>query len=281
MLEGFQDGYADVNGTRLHYVIGGEGEPLVLMEGWPRTWHALRGIMAPLAQHFRVIAVEYRGMGESDKPADGYDKKNMAKDIYSLVRSLGYEQINIAGGDMGALVAYSFAANHPEATKKLAVWEGSPFTLHLNNSIKPFPTTGEWNAWWYPLSQVDGLPAKLLAGRFRHVIDWGIDHFAVHPERISEEDRAIYAAAYDQPDAIRAAFSVYRTYHQDVADNDTYPQLTMPVLGLGGPYAAALIEAVMGARAANARFVAVEDTGHYLAEEQPEALATELQKFFG
>ncbi|MFF3946545.1 alpha/beta fold hydrolase [Streptomyces sp. NPDC001902] len=280
MLEGFEDGYAEVNGTRLHYVIGGEGEPLVLMEGWPRTTHALRGIMAPLARHFRVIAVDYRGMGGSDKPAGGYDKKNMAKDVYELVRSLGYEQINIAGGDMGSTVAYSFAANYPEATKKLAVWEGATFTSdHL--AIPAFPQPGGWNAWWYSLSHVEDLPAKLLAGRFRHVIDWAIDHFAVHPEKISEEDRAIYAAAYDDPEAVRASFATYAAIHQDLADGETYPKLTMPVLGLGGPLVIGAIEGAVRARATDTRFVTIEDTGHYLAEEQPEALAAELQKFFG
>ncbi|MFI8181467.1 alpha/beta fold hydrolase [Actinacidiphila glaucinigra] len=280
MLEGFEDGYTEVNGTRLHYVIGGEGEPLVLMEGWPRTTHALRGIMAPLARHFRVIAVDYRGMGGSDKPAGGYDKKNMAKDVYELVRSLGYEQINIAGGDMGSTVAYSFAANYPEATRKLAVWEGATFTSdHL--AITAFPQPGGWNAWWYSLSHVEDLPAKLLAGRFRHVIDWAIDHFAVHPEKISEEDRAIYAAAYDDPDAVRASFATYAAIHQDLADGETYPKLAMPVLGLGGPLVIGAIEGAVRARATDTRFVTIEDTGHYLAEEQPEALAAELQKFFG
>lgn len=113
------------------------------------------------------------------------------------------------------------------------------------------------------------------------MIDWGIDHFAVHPERISEEDRAIYAAAYDEPDAVRAGFAVYGAIHQDLADNETYPLLTMPVLGLGGPYVVGAIEAAVKARAIDTRFVTIEDTGHYLAEEQPEALAAELQKFFG
>lgn len=68
MLEGFEDRYADVNGTRLHYVIGGEGEPLVLMDGFPRTWHGLHKIMTPLAKHFRVIAVDYRGQESRTSP---------------------------------------------------------------------------------------------------------------------------------------------------------------------------------------------------------------------
>ena len=102
MLEGFEEGYAAVNGTRLHYIIGGEGEPLVLMDGYPRTLHGLHKILPALAQRFRVIAVDYRGQGDSDKPKSGYDKKNMAKDIFELIGVLGYEKVNIAGCDMGA-----------------------------------------------------------------------------------------------------------------------------------------------------------------------------------
>ncbi len=75
-LDGFAHGYAVANGVRLHYEIGGEGEPLVLLEGFPRTTHALHGIMTELAKRFRVIAVDYRGQGGSEKPADGYDKED-------------------------------------------------------------------------------------------------------------------------------------------------------------------------------------------------------------
>jgi pimeloyl-ACP methyl ester carboxylesterase len=67
-----------VNGTRLHYVSGGEGEPLVLLPGWPRTWWQYHKVMPEPARHYRVIAVDLRGMGDSDKPDSGYDKKAMA-----------------------------------------------------------------------------------------------------------------------------------------------------------------------------------------------------------
>lgn len=280
MLEGFEDGYAVANGVRLHYEIGGEGEPLVLLEGFPRTTHALHGIMSELVKRYRVIAVDYRGQGGSDKPADGYDKKTMAKDIYKLVRGLGYDRVNIAGGDMGGVVTYSFAANYPQATNRVAMWEGGPFTPALAGIIDAFPAQGAVNTWWYPLSQIDGLPAKLLTGRFRHVIDWAIGHFAVHPEKITEEDREIYAKAYESPEAVAAAFGTYRTFHQDVADNETYPPLAMPALVVGGS-SLPFMKVEMESRLTDAQWVHIGDTGHYIAEEQPEALAAELEKFFG
>jgi pimeloyl-ACP methyl ester carboxylesterase len=146
MLEGFEEGYAAVNGTLLHCIIGGEGEPLVLMDGYPRTLHGLHKILPVLAQRFRVIAVDYRGQGDSDKPKSGYDKKNMAKDIFELIGVLGYEKVNIAGCDMGAPVAYAFAANYPQATNKLAVWESMPAFEALNEHLNVMPKPGEPNA---------------------------------------------------------------------------------------------------------------------------------------
>src|SRR5476649_359473 len=112
-LPGFKNSYADVNGVRLHYVQGGKGEPLVLLPGWPETWWTFHKIMPALAQQYTVITVDLRGMGNSSKPADGYDKKTMAKDIYELVKSLGYDRANVAGHDIGSAVAYSYAQNYP------------------------------------------------------------------------------------------------------------------------------------------------------------------------
>ena len=80
-LPGFKNGYANVNGTRLHYVAGGAGTPLVLLPGWPQTWWQFSRMMPALAKQHRVIVVDLRGMGGSEKPASGYDKKTMARDI--------------------------------------------------------------------------------------------------------------------------------------------------------------------------------------------------------
>src|SRR5690349_14796827 len=105
------NGYTTVNGVRLHYVTAGSGDPVVLLPGWPRTWREFRKIIPALAATHRVIAVDLRGMGESAKPADGYDKKTMAVDIAALIRKLGHDQADVVGSDIGAMVAFSLAAN--------------------------------------------------------------------------------------------------------------------------------------------------------------------------
>jgi alpha/beta hydrolase fold len=102
---------ASVNGIQLHYVIGGKGDPIVLLHGWPETWYEWRHIIPELiANNYTVIAPDMRGFGDSEKPLTGYDKKTVAEDIYQLVKKLGYTKIYIAAHDWGGPVAYSYAA---------------------------------------------------------------------------------------------------------------------------------------------------------------------------
>ncbi|MFI6079521.1 alpha/beta fold hydrolase [Streptomyces sp. NPDC051217] len=279
MLNGFEDFYAEVNGTRLHYVSGGEGKLVVLLPGWPRTWWQFRKLMPDLAERYRVVAVDLRGMGQSDKPQTGYDKKNMAEDIYQLVRSLGYEKAYVCGEDIGGMVAFSYAANHPEATDKLALWE----TISPNEGlyeIPMLPRAGEeFVQFWLSLNMIKELPEKILSGRFRAVSDWIIDHYAGgDPDAYTELDRATYAAAYDTPDAIRAGNAWYQAWHQDMVDDKQYSKLTMPVLFLAGK-SAPLIIPMIESRTTDLRAVEVSGGGHFLAEERPQEILSALAEF--
>jgi pimeloyl-ACP methyl ester carboxylesterase len=281
-LEGFEHTYADVNGVRLHYVIGGVGNDLVvLLPGWPRTWWQYRKMMPKLAERFRVVAVDIRGMGESDKPRSGYDKKNMARDIYELVRSLGHDKAHIVGEDIGGMVAYSYAVNHPEATHRLALVE----TVHPNEGfygIPMLPRPGQDGLqWWLAFNMVKDLPEAVLTGRFRAVQDWIIEHYSGSPQSYTEEDRAVYAAAYDTPDAIRAGNAWYQEWHQDMDDDKEYPErpITVPTLFLAGK-SAPLVLSMIEKKAADLRTVEIEG-GHFLCDECPEDVLAALEDFLG
>ncbi|NMO49807.1 alpha/beta hydrolase [Actinoplanes sp. TBRC 11911] len=278
MLTGFEDGYAEVNGTVLHYVSGGHGKPLVLLPGWPMTWWEYHKVMPALARRHRVIAVDLRGMGDSGKPATGYDKKTMAADIAGLVRALGYDRVDIAGNDIGAMVAFSFAVNHPELTRRLAMIEvPHPDTFFYQFTVLPQP--GQPHLWWFAFNQVEHLPEALLQGRARLLIDWCADQMSRDPAAVDENSRAIYAAAYDQPGAIRAANGWYQAFPQDIEDMQTYGELTMPVLALGGLYYPAMPAALKG-KASRLQLLEIPDAGHYLAQERPHEVAEALTNFF-
>ncbi|MDX6280133.1 MAG: hypothetical protein QOH03_1204 [Kribbellaceae bacterium] len=276
----FTSAYAEVNGTTLHYVAGGRGEPLVLLPGWPVTWWEFRRIMPVLAQRYRVIAVDLRGMNLSAKPSSGYDKKTMARDVFELARQLGYSSINLAGHDIGSMVAYSYAVNFPDAVSKLAIMEvGHPDPSLYE--LKLLPTGGAPNLWWFPLNQIHDLPERLLAGRMRHVVDHIFDTHLVDVSRLDERDRQIFARAYDSVDAIRAGNGWFQAFAQDVSDFGEYGKLTVPMLGLASPANYPAVREMWPVLGDDVAVTKIDDTGHFLPIEQPEAVARALATFYG
>ena len=119
----FTSRYVDTGDLRLHAVVGGEGPPLLLVHGWPETWYAWRLVMPALARDFEVIAVDQRGIGLSDKPADGYDTGTLAADLVALMDALGHERFAVAGHDTGFAISYALAADHPDRVDRVALAE--------------------------------------------------------------------------------------------------------------------------------------------------------------
>jgi pimeloyl-ACP methyl ester carboxylesterase/uncharacterized protein YbjT (DUF2867 family) len=287
-LPGFTNHYATVNGIRLHYVEGGSGPALVCLPGWPQTWYSFHPVAPALAQHYRVILVDIRGMGSSDKPATGYDKKTMAQDIYALVQHLGLAQVAVLGHDIGGMVASSFAFNYPAATSKLIVLDGAHPSDGLRYmSLLPAPGTfagpkmdaQQPYVWWMAFNQVKELPEKLLAGRFQHLLGYLFAYVMLDESKMSVFDRAVYAAHYNQPASIRAANAWYQALEQDVADAQTYAPLTMPVLGIGSNVSYNYLKMSLPAVAPQAQVIGLLDSGHYMFEEKPAEVVAAVLSF--
>jgi hypothetical protein len=187
-------------------------------------------------------------MGGSDAPPAGYDKKTMAADVAALIRELGYDQVNLAGRDIGSMVAFSLAANRPELVRKLAM-------------------------------QAELLPEQLLAGRARSLIDFMCARNLRDPDAIADFDREVYARAYSRPEAVRAAGGWYRSFGQDIADLATYPRVTTPIAALHFPGHTDLLTSLADTASAF-QGIEIPGTGHYLAEEQPDQVAQALAAFF-
>ncbi len=269
-LPGFRHGYATVGGVRLHYVEGGHGDPVVLLPGWPRTWWEFRKVMPALARQRRVITVELRGMGASAKPEAGYDKKTMAADVAALLTRLGHRRVDVVGSDIGAMVAFSMAANHPDLVRTVTLLD----VAHPEESwyeMPLLPEPGEtFHLWWFAFNQVRGLPEQLLTGRARALVDHLCELMLVNPDAVPDRDRAIFAAAYDTPDAIRAGNGWYQTFGQDIADDRGYAPVAAPLLAITNPAQYDYLRDLLPRKAKSAEVVRVDGTGHYVVEERPE-----------
>ena len=133
---GFSERKVEVNGVQIHYSIGGNGSPVVLLHGYAQTSHMWNHIMPLLASNHTVIVPDLRGAGGSSKPESGYDKKNMAVDIHHLVKSLGFNRAAIVGHDIGLMVAYAYAAQFPQETERLVLMDAF------------LPGIGDWKNVW-------------------------------------------------------------------------------------------------------------------------------------
>lgn len=275
---GFENKYAIVNGVELHYVQGGSGFPLLCLPGWPQTWYSFHKIAPPLAKNYTVIVVDIRGMGTSGKPDDGYDKKTMAKDILALTNHLGFEKVNLLGHDIGGMVAMSFAFNYPEALNKLVVMDGAhPSEGMLQMPLIPARETFTHKmdvnmpyVWWMAFNQVKNLPEKLLEGRFRYLLDYLFPYAMLDDTKMTDFEREVYAAAYNNPENIRASNAWYQSFTQDIEDSKNYNPLTMPVLGIGSNSSYNYIKMGLPYVAINAKIEGIMDSGHYMIEENPE-----------
>lgn len=119
--DGFTSHIAHVNGIELHYVRGGSGPALLLIHGFPQDWYEWRGVMPRLTLMHTVIAVDLRGVGESEAPQTGYDAPTLAEDLYQLVGELALDRVTIVGHDIGGWVAYAFARSHPARVSRVVI----------------------------------------------------------------------------------------------------------------------------------------------------------------
>jgi pimeloyl-ACP methyl ester carboxylesterase len=275
---------ASVNGIQLHYVIGGQGDPVVLLHGWPETWYAWRHIMPALAKNYTVIAPDLRGLGDSSKPPTGYDGKTVAEDIHQLVTQLGFKTIFLVGHDIGAWVVYPYAAAHPTEVKRLVVMEVPP---PITGFFPPPPLAVP--LWWIFFHQTPDVPEALVEGKEMTYLSWFYQNLAYNPAAITQEAINEYVSHYSAPGGMRAGFEYYRAIPQDAIQNENYSKtnLTIPVLALGAGYIPAFggnpntaAETGMKMLAQNVTGITVPNSGHYIAEEQPQFVIEQLAKFF-
>ena len=268
--------FAEVNGVRLRYLIGGKGSPVVLLHGYAETSHMWHPIMPLLAERHTVIVPDLRGAGGSSKPETGYDKKNMAVDIHELTVSLGLDRVSIVGHDIGLMVAYAFAAQFPQATERVVLMDA--FLPGIGNWKDVWLLRDLWHFHFY-----GDVPLALVHGRERTYFEHFWNDFAADPKHsVPEADRRIYAQAYAQPGAMRAGFEYFRNFERDAQDFAQLgaSPLTMPVLVLTGEKASGnfLIEQAKLV-ASDVRGQVVAGAGHWLMEEAPQTVIPAILDF--
>ncbi|SEM51802.1 alpha/beta fold hydrolase [Nonomuraea pusilla] len=273
---------ADLDGLRMHYLIDGDGPLLVLLHGWPQTSYCWRHLIPALAAHFTVVAPDLRGYGRTDKPTTGYDKRTMAADVRRLARSLGHSSLVLAGHDRGARVAHRYALDHPGEVERLVVMDVIPTReMWRRFDMDSGLAASTWH-WTFHL-QPD-LPELLAGADVAAYLGYFFERWTVQRSRL---ETAEYVRAFSRPGALRAGFDDYRASfpydaEHDDADWEAGRRLEMPVLALWGSAGLPSRVPVMDIwreYAPDVRGAAIADCGHFLAEEQPDAVLAHLLDF--
>ena len=289
---GLQHGLVPVaDGIRLHYVTAGEGEPVVLIPGWPQSWYAWR-LMIPLLVRGgrRVYAVDPRGFGDSDQPAEGYDLDTAGNDIHFFIEQLGLSGshgVDVVSHDVGTWIAHAHAANHPDDVRRLVVSDAHiPGVSPAPPADYPLELETVNRMWHFYFNRLEGLPEALIHGREREFLAWwfGPNKLA-RTWAIDHEAFEEYLRVFTKPGAARAGLMYYREVFSPRGRAASVvrreKKLDMPILTLGGGYADRdNLLTTMQQFSSNVRGHVFEGIGHHLPEECPAEMADAIFDFW-
>ncbi|MFE2157761.1 alpha/beta fold hydrolase [Streptomyces lydicus] len=276
----FTSRYVDTGELRLHAVTGGEGPALLLLGGWPQTWYAWRLLMPALARDFRVVAVDPRGVGLSDKPSDGYDTGTLAGDMVALMDALGHQRFAMVGHDVGMWTGYALAADHPDRLDRLAVAEAAIPGLSPSPPLFGGQQAND-SLWHFAFNRLTDVNEQLVRGRehlyFGH--QFATKAAKALPDHAVQHYVDTLAA---DPAALRCSFAFYRALDTTIAQNQRRAgrPLTLPLLTIAGAENLGdAVGATMRLAAQDVASVVLPDCGHYPAEEAPDAVLSALTAF--
>ncbi|MFF9214050.1 MULTISPECIES: alpha/beta fold hydrolase [unclassified Streptomyces] len=283
MFEGFETRHVETAEASVFVRYGGEGPPVVLLHGHPRTsatWHRVAPLLVD--RGFTVVCPDLRGYGRSRGPAPAPDhaahsKRALAGDVVAVMRALGHDRFALVGHDRGAAVAFRLVLDHPRAVRRVALIDCLPISEHLARITPEFAT--QWWHWFF-FAQPD-TPERVINA---DPDAW----YRGDPQVMGQENHDEFREATRNPEVVRAMLEDYRAgltvdRRHEEEDRAAGTRVTCPALILwslrddleqlyGDPLR------IWRDWAPDVRGHGI-DSGHHVAEEAPQALAASLADF--
>jgi pimeloyl-ACP methyl ester carboxylesterase len=278
-VEGVEHHFVTANGVRLHVAEAGAGEPIVMLHGWPQHWWEWRHAIPPLADRYRVICPDLRGLGWSEAPPSGYEKENLADDILALFDELGLERARLVGHDWGGWVGFLICLRKPERVSRYLALNIVPPFVPVN--LRSFLST--WRFWyqWVIASPLGGRIVSQSGAIGRTALNW------VGASCWSPEEREVFLERLRDPERARASVLYYRTFQRElwgiVAGRYRRGRLRTPTRLLFGTGDRVLTPHNLDGIERYADDIEVElvpDSGHFIADERPELVIDRALTFF-
>jgi pimeloyl-ACP methyl ester carboxylesterase len=285
LSSGWQHRFIETNRIRLHCVMQGEGELVILLHGFPEFWYAWRHQIPALARHFKVVVPDLRGYNDSDKPESGYDLDTLSLDIRGLIENLGYLKAHVVGHDWGGAIAWHLAQKFPQVLNRLAVLN-APHPQRLMHEL--VSNVDQIRRSWHMLAfQIPGLPELLIRQNLRTFLKNMLQGQAVRKGAFSARDTALYEAALEKPGVLTAALNYYRQFFSPQSLMQQWGRspnpVTVPTLVLWGEddflLSHQLIEDIDKLVSAPLQLTSIPHCGHWVQQEAPQTVNRELLNF--
>jgi pimeloyl-ACP methyl ester carboxylesterase len=269
-----------VPGARLHLLEAGEGDPVVLVHGWPQHGYMWRHLVRELAPERRVLVPDLRGFGRSEAPPGDYRKHALAGDLVALLDAEGIERATFVGHDWGGWAAWLVALESPERVEKLVAvdipppWAGGfapsrlvrQLTLGSYQAVIAAPVLGERAV------RSGAAPGSILKAGSGREMRW------------RDKELEIYLAPLREPARARASVALYRTFLTREAPAIargiyTGDELRVPALNVFGSESKLLQMTGLPEPRANLTVETIAGSGHFVPEEKPKELAALVRAF--
>jgi pimeloyl-ACP methyl ester carboxylesterase len=290
MTEMWRHAEVQANGVRIHFVRAGQGEPLLMLHGWPEFWRVWRKNIPVLAQGFDVVAPDLRGFGQSEKPSlsaiEGYSLEHHVEDLAALADRLGLGKFGLVSHDVGAFVAQAFARKYPGRVTRLFFFD-CPYPGIGKRWVEP----GHLREIWYQSFHQLPLAVPLVASSraaceiyFR----WFLDHWS-HAPGAFEPDLQEWIDNFLAPGNLQGGFNWYiaiaeareRLMREGAPALPKIPHPTCVRWGASDKVLKVAWADRLGDYFADLDFAAVPSAGHFVAYERPDYANREIAKFFG
>lgn len=282
-VPGVKHSYTTLEGLRVHVAELGQGEPLLLLHGFPQNWWEWRHVITPLASHYRVICPDFRGTGSTDAPTGGYTSDQLLADTLGLMDALGLERFHILAHDYGAIVGFRICLEHQKRVLRfVALGIPHPFLKPSFGLLRVLKA-----AWIEPVVATPILGPALLGSRRQKFPRFLFSHFSHGPDSVAPEDLEYFLANLREPARARAASALYRhcnipTFVDIFAGRFRKFRLSVPTLMLIGAEDPPLTPSMLAGHEPYADDLTVEflpAASHFIVDDAPEAVTARVLAF--
>lgn len=274
----------EVDGGRIHVAhAGSPSDPAILfLHGWPENWKSYEKLMTLSEKSFFAVAIDLPGIGDSVFQDAPYVKAKIAASVHQVIATMKLSNPTLVGHDVGGQIAFSYLQRYPEAIRAAVILDVvipglKPWEEVLRN---PY-------LWHFAFHSIPRLPETVVSGKEKEYFEFFYTAIAAHPERVTAQAKEEYIRSYSRPEALSTGFNWYRGFQEDAKANRALVgekrEITTPVLYMRGEKSGGQMsqyeEGLADAGIHNLTTRIIVNSGHFMAEEQPELVWRAIAEF--